>query len=515
MSHVTTGRETARFALRARGAGVLLHPTSLPGAYACGDLGPAAYAFVDFLARAGQRWWQMLPVGPIGPGNSPYSSSSAFAGSPLLISPERLFQDGLLSRDQLPARAAPRARVRFGVAATQAERVLRTAFERFRGSRRRRPGWEPFAERSDEWLEGYVEFAALRRAMGGKPWCEWPSEIRDRRPAALRAARAALAEEMAFERFTQYLFDRQWRQMRRYCTRRGIGLIGDIPIFVSHDSADVWLHRALFQLDPRGRARRVSGCPPDSFSRTGQLWGHPQYDWSAHRRSRFRWWMARFQRAFDQFDAVRIDHFLGFHRCWSIAAGAKTAIRGRWVLTPGYALFDALLGELGRAEIIAEDLGAVTVEAGRLRDHYGFPGMRILQNAFGAGARFDQPHNYVRNCVAYTGTHDNQTVVGWFRSLSRRGARGGGNDGRATRARALRYLACGASDIHWGMIRALYASVANTVVVPAQDILGLGDEARMNVPATPTGNWEWRLLPGALTEKHAGRLREMAETYER
>ncbi len=336
-----------------------------------------------------------------------------------------------------------------------------------------------------------------------------------REPQALRDARRQLAERIDFHRFVQYVFDRQWRRFKRACNQRGVALIGDLPIFVSHDSCDVWAHRDLFLLDARGRPRVVSGVPPDYFSRTGQLWGHPLYRWPAHRAEGYRWWIARFKAVCDRFDAVRIDHFLGFNRLWNVPAGARTAERGRWTRTPGDEILAAVSAALGRRQIIAEDLGLRVPAAERLRRKWGLPGMRIMQFGFGTGpdALRDRPHNYPRDCVAYTGTHDNETIVGWFNRLPRRGDRG--PDGLTTRRRVLAYVGGVPEQIHWNMIRALYASPADTVIVPLQDILGLDNAARMNTPATTAGNWQWRLPPGSLSRDLAGRLRALAAACQR
>lgn len=504
----------ATFTLDQRRAGVLLHPTSLPGPYGSGDLGRGARNFVDWLARAGMGWWQMLPIVPVGPGNSPYSSTSAFAGTALLVDLEALAQEGLLTRGEL--RPPPGMR---------ADRVRYSAVERFRLSRLRlaqrrfsRDGraqqsavFERFRTDQADWLDDYTLFRALATRYRTTAWHKWPRELRRREPRALARARQELAGEIDFHAFIQFQFERQWAALRAYAGARGVGLMGDVPIFVAGESSDVWANQALFRLDAFGRAKEVSGCPPDSFSRTGQLWGHPLFAWPAHEKSRFRWWIARFRRTLALFDAVRIDHFLGFYQHWVVSGRAKTAQHGHYEKSPGRALFRAVHAAIRRPQIVAEDLGNVVPGAVELRDACGYPGMRILQNAFWEGARFDQPHNYPRNCVAYTGTHDNETALGWFRGLdARRGA-----DGLTTRARALRYLNAGAGEIGAAMIRALYASPANTVIVPMQDILGLDNRARMNTPATARGNWEWRMKPAAATGQQARRLRELAETYER
>jgi 4-alpha-glucanotransferase len=503
------------FALSQRAAGVLLHPTSLPGPHGCGDLGPSAYEFADWLAAAGQRWWQMLPIGPVGPGGSPYSSPSAFAGNPLLVSLELLAQDGLLKGDEL-ADAPPLSsgHVHYAAAERDRRRTLRVAFERFTRSRASKSvEFDRFRQQARPWLDDWTLFRALADAHGTSNWTRWPRSLRRRAAGALREARLALADAIAFQAFVQYAFHRQWSALRAYCHGRGVGLIGDIPIFVIHESADVWAHPDLFELNADGTPRLVSGVPPDYFSRTGQLWGHPLYRWAAHERSGFGWWLERFAAAGGAFDAVRIDHFLGFNRCWAVPAGHKTALRGTWRPSPGRALLERLTRSPTCPEIIAEDLGAVVPEAVALRERFELPGMRILQFGFGEGARSNQPHNYPPRCVAYTGTHDNETFAGWFKCARRDRRRG--RDGLTAAQRAMRYLDCDGREIHRAALRALYLSPANLVVCPIQDVLGLDNRARMNTPATTRGNWRWRLAPGALRAEHAAWLRSLAETYER
>jgi 4-alpha-glucanotransferase len=509
----------ARFFLADRAAGLLLHPTSLPGPHGCGDLGPEAYRFVDFLAAARQRWWQMLPIGPVGPGNSPYSSQSAFAGSSLLISLERLVDDGLLDRSAVvPLRGARDDRVAYAAVTRFKLARLRAAFIRFaeRGGLTS-AAYRHYCTLQAAWLDDHALYTALRRSQSNRGWADWPPGLRRRSGGEVRRAAERLHAACDFERFVQYQFDRQWTALRRHAHRAGVALLGDIPIFVAHDSSDVWAHPELFDLDASGRPRTVSGVPPDSFSRTGQLWSHPHYRWNRHKASGFAWWVARFRRAFELFDAVRIDHFLGFHRVWAVPGRAKTAQRGKWVKTPGAELFQTLRRRLGRLEIIAEDLGLVTPEAAALRERFGFPGMRLLHFAFGndAGDRYNQPHTYPYNCVVYPGTHDNDTTVGWFEKLHRadRQRRHGG--GLTPYRRVLRYLGTAGREIQWDIIRLAFSSPANTAIIPVQDVLGLDSKARMNVPATMRGNWQWRMLRGRLTPALARRLRDLAEAYGR
>jgi 4-alpha-glucanotransferase len=518
-----TRRRRVRFRFDRRATGLLLHPTSLPGPHGSGDLGAEARAFADFCAAAKVRWWQMLPVNPPGspPGNSPYSSTSAFAGSPWLINLDLLREDGLLDRADVQPASSFNGAASVDFAASQKFRRarLRKACEAFdaRGGFRDE-AFVAFVEDHRDWINDFALYGAIKDAHGGKCWSQWPAPLRLRRPDPLRDARQRYAGGVRFHQFVQFVFDRQWNALKRYCNERGIGLIGDIPIFVAHDSADVWAHRELFLLDAQGRATTVSGYPPDVFNEGGQKWGHPHYNWPAHERSAFAWWVARFAHVLRQFDAARIDHFLGFDRTWHVPARARNARRGQWQGTPGDALFRALRSALGRAQIIAEDLGKVTESAAALRDRYRFPGMRIMQFGFGGGD-YHLPHRYVRNCVAYTGTHDNETIAGWFARLQHDAKRSPkGSPQRRELENVRRYVCFDArrdGAIHWALIRTAMMSVADTVVFPVQDVLGLGDEARMNVPGTVDDNWCWRLRPGQLTSSHAAKLAELGDVYGR
>jgi 4-alpha-glucanotransferase len=503
-----------------RSSGILLHPTSLPGPHGVGDLGPAAYHFIDFLRRAGQRWWQMLPVGPPGGGNSPYDSPSAFAGSPLLISLELLVRDGLLKSSDI---AAPRQLVTARAARYDAARNfrmsrLRQAFERFdtsprqRGSRQK---FERFRAHAQSWLADYALFSALSDRHEGAPWTAWPKELRSRKRTALAKAGRELSKEIRFFEFLQYLFDLQWRELHAYATGNGIFLLGDIPMFVAHNGADVWAHQQLFHLDRTGNKTVVAGVPPDPFSKTGQLWGNALYDWRALGRTRFSWWVDRFETTLERFDAVRIDHFIGLYRCWEVPAGAKDARRGRFVRVPGRALLETVRRRLGKLPFVAEDLGLVTPEVAQLRDHFDLPGMAVLQFGFGdgGGGREHEPHRYRHRSIAYTGTHDNDTFAGWLstRPTSRKEAEAT----RRVRERLTAYLGCGKTDVHWHAIRALCVSSADTVIFPLQDLLGLGSEARMNVPGLGTGNWGWRVSPAQLAPSVADRMALLCEVGER
>jgi 4-alpha-glucanotransferase len=490
-----------------RSAGILLHPTSLPSPGGIGDLGPAAHAWVDALARARQGWWQVLPLGPTGYGDSPYQCFSAFAGNPSLISPELLAREGLLQPVDLPAAEGPADRVEYGPVSAARARLTERAWENFRAGAgpQLRPLFEEFCGREAAWLDDFALFMALKEAHGGVSWLEWPRELIFREDEALGRARRQLAGQVGLHRFRQFLFFRQWRALRAHARGRGVRLIGDVPIFVAGDSADVWTHPELFRLDERRRPAAVAGVPPDYFSSTGQLWGNPLYDWDAHRRTDYAWWTARLRAALGQVDVVRLDHFRGFEAYWEVPAGSPTAENGRWVKGPGADLLEALRGALGGLPFIAEDLGVITPEVQELRLRFGLPGMRILQFAFG-GAREDRflPHNYPRDTVVYTGTHDNDTTHGWYASLT------------AAEKRFLRAYAPGTDgDVAWDLIRLAWASVADLAIAPLQDVLALGTEARMNLPGRPEGNWRWRCRAGSLTDELLDRLAGLTEVYER
>lgn len=497
-----------------RVAGVLLHPTSLPGRFGIGELGPAALAFLDFLQQSGQSLWQVLPLGPTGFGDSPYQCLSAFAGNPLLVSPERLQQDGLLESGDLEGLPAlPEESVDFGAVIALKARLLSrafTVFERQAGGTQR-AAFEAFVERQRHWLDDFASFLALKRANGGAAWTDWPSDLAAREPGALAAARRELERERQEVAFEQWLFFTQWASLRDAARQRGVRLMGDVPIFVAHDSADVWAHPELFHLGAEGRPSLQAGVPPDYFSASGQLWGNPLYRWDALARSGFRFWVDRLRAVLELVDVVRLDHFRGFEACWEVPAGAATAAEGRWSPGPGAALFEALSESLGSLPMVAEDLGVITPEVAALRDRFGLPGMAVLQFAFEgeAGANPFLPHNLERHMVAYTGTHDNDTVTGWWES---RGESTRSADAiEQERRRALVYLGGDGREVHWDFVRALFVSAADTVVVPLQDLLGLGNEARLNLPGRGRGNWGWRHRAGDLTPALRGRLRELTE----
>ncbi len=497
-----------------RCSGVLLHPTSLPGPFGIGDLGEQAYRFVDWLAAAGQSYWQVLPLSPTGYGDSPYQGLSAFAGNPMLISPERLLQAGHLSPADLdPPPAFSPQRVEFGPVIAWKNALLKKAFATFREKAppEQRSAWEAFCRQEAHWLEDVVLFMALKRAHRLAPWTEWEPDLLARRPAALARRREALADEIAFETYCQWQFFEQWLALKRYANERGIRIIGDLPIFVAMDSADVWSHPHLFHFDEALRPTVVSGVPPDYFSETGQLWGHPLYRWDVLAREGYAWWLERFRMAFTQADVVRIDHFRGFYNYWEVPAGSETAVRGRWRYGPGEDLFHAVTAALGEVPIIAEDLGdfdaASRAGVDTLKAQFGYPGMKVLQFAFASGPDNPfLPHNYLPDCVVYTGTHDNDTTVGWYTNTST----------ESEREYARRYSGRDGTDIAGDLIRLAWASVAQTAIVPLQDLLRLGSEARMNRPGTSgPPNWCWRFRAGALTGPLAEELAGLTETYGR
>ncbi len=497
-----------------RRSGVLLHPTSLPGRFGIGGLGDEAYRFIDFLAAARQTYWQILPLSPTGYGDSPYQTLSAFAGNPMLISPERLVEAGHLSDDDLrDAPNFPNDRVDFGTAIPYKTDLLDRAFANFRarGSDVQRVAFARFSDEHAFWLDDFSLFMALKETHDLQPWYEWERELKMRQRDALARARATLADRIENEKFRQWLFAEQWLAVKRYANERGVRIIGDIPIFVSEDSADVWAHTNLFFFDKDLHPTVVSGVPPDYFSATGQLWGHPLYRWDLMARNGYAWWIARFRAAFNYVDVVRIDHFRGFYNYWQIPAGEKTAVKGEWIKGPGANLFNAVTAALGDVAIIAEDLGEFDAESragvDALQTEFGFPGMKVLHFAFGSGPdNIHLPHNYTRDFVAYTGTHDNDTSFGWYQVSST----------EQERDYARKYTRSDGSDIAWDFIRLAWASVANTAITTVQDLLDLGHDARMNTPSTVgPPNWCWRVLPGALNDAIAARLSELTAIYGR
>lgn len=496
-----------------RQSGILLHPTSLPCGHGVGDFGPSARAFLDFLHRAGQTLWQMLPLGPTGYGDSPYQTFSAFAGNPLLISLEDLAADGMLDANALRGVAFPEGRASYEAAAAYKLPILARAAEGVHTAE-----FESFCDANRTWLDDYARFMALKRLYNGLPWYEWDEPHRDRHPGALARLEASEARIIHAARFIQWVFFRQFGRLRSEARSKGVRLMGDIAIYVAGDSSDVWSARNLWLLDPGGRPALQAGVPPDYFSTTGQLWGNPIYNWELMAETGYRWWIDRFRATFDLFDMARVDHFRGFQAYWQMPGGETTAVNGEWVEGPGIALFEALEAALGKLSIVAENLGVITADVEAIRHRFGYPGMAVLQFAFGNDpqAVTFRPHNYPREIVAYSGTHDNDTTAGWWHSTPGTGSTRSSEEIRSERRHCLEYF--GVADgveINWTFIRALLASVASTVVIPAQDLVGLGSDARMNIPSTSEGNWLWRLFPGQLTPAIADRLRKLSGLYDR
>lgn len=494
-----------------RAAGVLLHPTSFPGRYGIGDLGQQAYAFVDFLVNSGQSLWQVLPLGPTGYGDSPYQSFSAFAGNPLLISPDLLVQDGYLAAEAVAdVPAFPAHEVDFGWVIPYKTALLQQAYDCFKGKATavQREAYAAFCAQQAEWLEDYALFMAIKTHHvdhEGGVWNTWPRDIAMRQPAAMRDWSEKLADEVEMHKFLQHLFFQQWLSLKQYANERGVRIIGDIPIFVAFDSADVWANRDLFFLDDAGNATLIAGVPPDYFSETGQRWGNPLYRWDRMAKQEYAWWKKRLSMCFTQADIVRIDHFRGFEAYWEIPATEPTAVVGQWVKGPGMHFFETLEKDMGALPLIAEDLGVITPEVEALRDRFDFPGMKILQFAFG-GERNSNflPHNYTPNSVVYNGTHDNETTVGWYKNAE---------DWEKDHVR--RYLSIDGRDIAWDMIRLSHMSVSDMSVVPMQDLFSLGNEARMNFPGKVGGYWKWRFQPHMLLPHIGSRLRELTALYGR
>ncbi|HEU4389505.1 MAG TPA: 4-alpha-glucanotransferase [Blastocatellia bacterium] len=502
---------------RSRSSGILLHPTSLPGRFGIGDLGAQALAFADFLQASGQSLWQVLPLTPTGYGDSPYQSFSAFAGNTLLISPDLLVAEGLLSEREIKEEDHfEDSRVDFGKVIPFKRALLARAYESFSRSKTSKTEFLKFCHRQSAWLDDYSLFRALKDAHGGIAWNEWEPSLALRKPDAIASAREKLSKQIDAERFAQYLFFKQWLAFKEACHKRQISIVGDLPIFVAYDSADVWACPEQFKLDRDGTPKVVAGVPPDYFSATGQLWGNPIYDWERERARGFEWWITRIRAVLEMLDFVRIDHFRGFCACWEVPYGETTAEKGRWVEVPGRELFATLQKAIGTLPIIAEDLGVITPDVVALRDEFGFPGMRILQFGFSSDSgNHDLPHNYVPNTVVYTGTHDNDTCVGWFRSSAGAGSTRDEAQVRREREYCLRYLNSNGAEIHWDFIRAALASVANTAIIPLQDLLGFDSRARMNLPASTEGNWTWRVRADELTLEMGRRLRDLSDTYGR
>ncbi len=491
-----------------RQSGLLLHPSSLPSPYGIGDLGQAAYAFVDFLHETQQSIWQVLPLGPTGFGDSPYQSFSAFAGNPLLISLDLLRNDLLLDAyDFTQLHDFKQDFVDYTLVRDFHWRLLRQAWQRFGklNNKQVNEQFAAFCQREQAWLDDYALFVAIKKDQHDAAWTDWPAALRDRDPQALAQQKKALADEVELQRFVQFIFDRQWSALKAYANAQGVQILGDLPIFVAGDSADVWAHPQQFLLDERGHPSVVAGVPPDYYSETGQLWGNPLYDWKTMKKDGYAWWKARMRAALRQADRVRLDHFRGFAAFWQIPASAKTAVDGAWVTGPGEAFFKSLKKELGTLPLVAEDLGLITEDVHALRRAISVPGMAVLHFAFGGEAdNIYLPHNLDKNCLLYTGTHDNNTTRGWYDEID-----------EATRHHVRSYLGCDGHDIAWGLIRLAMCSIAQTVMIPVQDLLSLGAAARMNTPSGLQGNWAWRLRPGALDAGLRARLQGITRMYGR
>lgn len=494
-----------------RAAGVLLHPTSLPSRYGIGDFGEAAYRFVDFLVESKQSYWQLLPLGPTGYADSPYQCFSAFAGNPLLISPDQLIGDGYLAASAVKdVPTFPTDVVDYGWVIFYKNQLFQKAFSQFKtsGNLEKINAYKQFCADNAFWLDDFALFMAIKnhhKDQDGGVWNTWPADIAHRKPAAMQTWAKKLADEVELYKFTQFLFFEQWLRLKGYANEHGIQIIGDIPIFVAFDSADVWSNPDLFFLEEDGSPQFIAGVPPDYFSETGQRWGNPLYRWERMKENNYAWWVKRLQMTFTQADVVRIDHFRGFEAYWEIPAEEETAVKGQWVKGPAADFFESMKAQLGELPIIAEDLGLITPEVEALRDQFDFPGMKILQFAFGGERNSDfLPHNFVQNSVVYTGTHDNDTVIGWYQSAS-----------EDERDHFRRYMGVDGHDVAWDMIRMAYMSVSETAVATMQDLMRLGNSARMNFPGKVGGYWRWRYTADMLTKHISGNLRLLTQLYGR
>jgi 4-alpha-glucanotransferase len=493
-----------------RASGILLHITSLPSRGGVGDFGPAAYAFADFLAEAKQRVWQVLPLSPTGYGHSPYSALSAFAGNPLLISLERLADDGWLQADDLQALPGPQAKADFELATRLKvpliEKAANTFLERADDAARAR--LKEFREKSRFWLNDYVEYNVMQREKGGTSWHQWESPLAFRDPDAMLKWRVNHEHALEMECVVQFLFEEQWQALRRYCGERDIRVLGDVAIFVNYDSADVWAHPEKFQLDENLQPQFVAGVPPDYFSETGQRWGNALYKWEVLEAREFDWWVERVRRTLELYDMIRLDHFRGFEAYWAIPAAEPTAINGEWVKAPGAALFARLLEVFGKLPFLAEDLGVITPEVDALREQFHLPCMKVLQFGFsGRGAHSHLPHLFVPETVVYTGTHDNDTTLGWWRA--------GSTEVEKSEAQVYLQTISNEGEIIWAMVRAAARSVAKLCIFPMQDLLWLGSEARMNTPSLAGGNWQWRMNPSGPHPDVVKQLAHLMETTDR
>lgn len=494
-----------------RSAGILLHPTSLPSKYGIGDLGYDAYKFIDFLYKAGQKLWQVLPLGPTGYGDSPYQCFSAFAGNPNLISPDKLIDDNLLSlSDVLPIPEHNPVKVNYGSIIEYKEKILKLAFQNFKIKiKQYEAEFSSFCEENKDWLEDYSLFMAAKKYNNGIVWRDWDKDLVHREEKSLIDWKNKLSDEIQYQKFLQFIFFKQWNELKNYAHSKGIKIIGDMPIFIAYDSADLWANKELFTVDQDGNLQFVAGVPPDYFSPTGQLWGNPLYRWKEMEKDDFLWWRKRFSNLFKLVDIVRIDHFRGFEAYWEIPGNSKTAEKGRWVKAPGEKLFNSIKKLLGDLPILAEDLGVITPEVELLRDKFEFPGMKILQFAFGNGMETKfLPHNFSSNCVVYTGSHDNDTTRAFFEKAKK-------DKNSNIYEHLQKYLNYYDDDVVYELIRAAYASVASIVIIPMQDVLNLGEDARMNFPGKLGGNWQWRFSWEMIDEQLHLKLFELTKLYER
>ena len=493
-----------------RSAGILLHPTSLPGKYGIGDLGNDAFHFVDFLYQAGQKLWQVFPLGPTGYGDSPYQCFSAFAGNPLLISPDKLFECGLLNKDDviIPENINPH-KIDYGKIINFKTELLKKAYKNFKNDNcGLDKEFNAFSEKEDFWLNDYSLFMAAKVFHQNKLWTQWENDLAAYKKKSLKIWRSKLADEINYHKFIQFLFFKQWLELKDYANKKNIKIIGDVPIFIAYDSADLWANRNLFTVDKNGNLESVAGVPPDYFSPTGQLWGNPLYKWEEMEKDDFLWWRNRIKSTLNTVDIIRIDHFRGFDEYWAVPGNAKTAEHGKWIKAPGEKLFSSLLKHLGTLPVIAEDLGLITKSVVHLRDKFNFPGMKILQFAFGTGMeRKFLPHNYVKNSVVYTGSHDNDTTRAYFEKEK--------NNNNDIYRHAQKYLDYYGDDLTFKLIKTAYASVADLAIIPMQDVLNLGGEARMNFPGKLGGNWAWRFTWEQLNDNLAETYNQLVALYER
>lgn len=496
--------------MRKRSSGVLMHISSLPGKFGIGSVGEEAYNFIDFLVKSGQKYWQILPLGHTSYGDSPYQCFSAFAGNPHFIDLDILKDEGYLNEEDYINEnfGVNEEKVDFGLIFEVRNRILKIAYKNFKKNklnRHREFEYRQFKEKSKFWLEDYSAYMAIKDKFNLVAWREWDEDIKNREDEVLNKYKEELKDEIEYYKFIQFIFFKQWQELKQYANYNGISIIGDIPIYVADDSADMWSNPSLFKVDGNNVPKVVAGCPPDAFSVTGQLWGNPIYDWEAMEKEEYKWWISRIEESLKLYDMVRIDHFRGFESYWEIPYGDDTAINGRWVKGPAMKLFDAIKSNLGDVNIIAEDLGFMTDEVIEFRNKTGFPGMKVLQFGFGGEDSTDLPHNYINNSIAYTGTHDNDTVLGWFESVAT----------EEEREKSLKYLNINSLDNSYSFIRSVLGSVSFLSIVTMQDLLNLGSEARMNIPSVFGGNWEWRVKKDKITEKLAEELYDLTKLYGR